>query len=314
MLGSVRIHVDTDFAGDTDDAAALAMVLGWPDAELVGVTTVADPDGRRAGYVSRLLRLAGRDGVPVAAGAGTSVTTGREMGGLPDHATYWGDDEVPARPGRPGAATAVLAASLDLGATLVAIGPCTNLALLEEAQPGILHAARVVVMGGWVAPPPEGFPPWGPSMDWNVQCDPTATLTVLAACQAPTLVTLAAGMGAHLRRRHLPTLEASGPVGRMLARQALAHEREHDVAALARAHAGLPTDLLNFQWDPVACAVALGWRGAPTVATRLRPRVVDGALSFEMGAGTPADVALAVDGPAFEDLWLEAVTAVDRSG
>ena len=310
----MRIHVDTDVAGDTDDAAALAMVLGWPGAELVGVTTVADPDGRRAGYASHLLHLAGRGDVPVVAGAGTSATTGREMGGLPDHAASWGDAVVPARPAPPGAATELLAASIDLGATVAAIGPCTNLALLEEARPGTLEAARVVVMGGWVAPPPAGLPQWGPAMDWNVQCDPVAMLTVLGTCRTPTLVTLAAGMGAHLRRRHLPTLEASGPVGRVLARQALAHEHEHDVAALARAHPGLPDDLLNFQWDPVACAVALGWRGAPAVATRLRPRLADGVLSFEMGAGTPADVVHAVDGRALEDRWLEAVTTVDRSG
>ena len=310
----MRIHVDTDFAGDTDDAAALAMVLGWPDTELVGVTTVADPDGRRAGYATHLLDLAGRGDVPVAAGAGTSLTTGRAMGGLPDHGAYWGDEEVRARPAGTGAATALLVASIDLGATVVAIGPCTNLALLEEARPGLLQAARVVVMGGWVGPAPDGLPPWGPAMDWNVQCDPVATLTVLAACPCLTMVTLTAAMGAHLRRRHLPRLEASGQVGRLLARQARAHGDEHDMPSLARAHHGLPADLLNFQWDPVACAVALGWPGAPTVATRLRPAFTDGALHFEVGAGTPTDVVLTVDGPAFEDRWLGAVAAVDRPG
>jgi purine nucleosidase len=56
----VRVHLDTDFAGDTDDAAALAFLLGPPDVEIVGITTVADPDGRRAGYVHAFLELAGR--------------------------------------------------------------------------------------------------------------------------------------------------------------------------------------------------------------------------------------------------------------
>src|SRR5437899_1214293 len=81
----VRVHLDTDFAGDTDDAAALAMLLGWQGAEVLGITTVADPDGFRAGYVHHLLALAGRDDVPVAAGAGASLTTGGPMGTLPDH-------------------------------------------------------------------------------------------------------------------------------------------------------------------------------------------------------------------------------------
>jgi hypothetical protein len=150
-------------------------------------------------------------------------------------------------------------------------------------------------------------------MDWNVQCDPVATLTVLAACPALTMVTLAAAMAAHLRRAHLPRLEASGAVGRILARQARAHDHEHDMSALAQTSRGLPADLLNFQWDPVACAVALGWPGAPAVAARLHPRFAEGALHFTMGSGTPADVVLAVDGPAFADVWLDAVAALDRT-
>jgi hypothetical protein len=59
-MPAVRIHLDTDLGGDPDDACALAMVLGWPGADLVGVTTTTDPGGRRAGYVARCLELAGR--------------------------------------------------------------------------------------------------------------------------------------------------------------------------------------------------------------------------------------------------------------
>jgi inosine-uridine nucleoside N-ribohydrolase len=46
-----------------------------------------------------------------------------------------------------GAALELLAASIDAGATLIAIGPYTNLALLEAATPGVLNAASVVAMG-----------------------------------------------------------------------------------------------------------------------------------------------------------------------
>ena len=58
----MRIHLDTDLGGDPDDACALAMLLGWPGVEVVGVTTTMDPGGRRAGYVGRCLDLAGRAG------------------------------------------------------------------------------------------------------------------------------------------------------------------------------------------------------------------------------------------------------------
>jgi inosine-uridine nucleoside N-ribohydrolase len=73
--GDVRIHLDTDLGGDTDDACALAMLLGWPGVEITGITTVADPGGRRAGYMAHLLSLAGRDDIPLAAGAEVSSTT-----------------------------------------------------------------------------------------------------------------------------------------------------------------------------------------------------------------------------------------------
>jgi len=44
-----RIHLDTDLGSDTDDLSALAMLLGWPGVDLVGVTANTDPGGRRAG-------------------------------------------------------------------------------------------------------------------------------------------------------------------------------------------------------------------------------------------------------------------------
>ncbi len=311
----MRIHIDTDFAGDTDDAAAVAMVLGWPDAELVGITTTADPDGARAGYVHRLLALAGRDGVPVASGAGRSSTTGEAMGGLPDHAAYWGGPPVAPRLSPPGEAVELLAASVERGAVIAAIGPLTNLALLEQARPGILDRSAVVAMGGWVYPPAAGLPPWGPERDWNIQCDTGAALTVLAEAGHLTLATLPATMTAHLRAAHLPRLEASGPIGQLLARQGRAHENELGNRRLGSAHELLPDDLLNFQFDPVACAAALGWEGATTATVTLRPRFDGPVLRFDPADDGPAvEVVIAVDGDAFADAWLAAIERVDHPG
>ncbi|RBM08952.1 hypothetical protein [Streptomyces sp. PT12] len=44
-----RVHLDTDRGSDPDGACALAMLLGRPDAGLVGITTTLDPEGRRTG-------------------------------------------------------------------------------------------------------------------------------------------------------------------------------------------------------------------------------------------------------------------------
>lgn len=75
MIPCMLVHVDTDFGGDPDDACAVAMLLGWPDVEIVGVTTNLDPGGTRAGCVCHLLSRVGRDDIAVAAGSGASLTT-----------------------------------------------------------------------------------------------------------------------------------------------------------------------------------------------------------------------------------------------
>ena len=41
-----KIHLDTDLGGDIDDLCALAMLLRWEGAELAGITTVAEANGR----------------------------------------------------------------------------------------------------------------------------------------------------------------------------------------------------------------------------------------------------------------------------
>ena len=307
----MRIHLDTDIGSDPDDACALAMLLGWPDVEVVGITTTLDPEGRRAGFVANCLELAERNDIPVAAGAKTSLTTLRCPGSIPDDERYW-SGPVPPQPSAPGAALNLLAKSLDVGATIVAIGPYTNLALLEVARRGSLSRIPVVAMGGWIRPPAQGLPQWGPEMDWNVQAD-TRAAQILAASARLILVTLSVTLKAHLRAADLPRLRASGRLGRLLARQAKAHGEAHKMAELGRAHAGLPDDLLNFHYDPVACAIALGWTGAAVETTRLQPVADDGVLHFEADhEGRPTQVVVDIDGPNFTETWLRAVELAQR--
>jgi purine nucleosidase len=303
----VRIHLDTDLGGDTDDACALAMLLGWPEAEITGITTVADPGGRRAAYVAHLLHLVGRDDIPLAAGAEVSATTLGRADPVDDE-RHWPASVTP-RPAPPGAALDLLERSLDTGATLVAIGPYTNLALLEISRIGSLRRQPVVVMGGWVEPPAPGLPRCGPEMDFNVQWD-TRAAEVVAATARLTMVTLPATLSAHLRRADLPRLRAAGPLGQLLARQSEAHAETYQMEKLGRDNTGLPDDLLNFQYDPVACAVALGWSGATVEDIRVRPLRTDDVLSFQPHPdGRSTRVVLDVDGAAFRETWLSAVEA-----
>jgi len=257
--------------------------------------------------VAHLLRLAGRDYIPLAAGAEVSATT---LGGADpvDDERHWPASVTP-RPSQPGAALDLLERSLDAGATLVAIGPYTNLALLEISRIGSLRRQPVVVMGGWVEPPAPGLPRWGPEMDFNVQWD-TRAAEVVAATARLTMVTLPATLNAHLRRADLPRLRAAGPLGQLLAQQSEAHAETYQMGKLGRANTGLPDDLLNFQYDPVACAVALGWSGATVEDIRVRPLRMDDVLSFQPHPdGRSTRVVLDVDGAAFRETWLSAVEA-----
>jgi purine nucleosidase len=309
---TVRVHLDTDLGGDPDDACALAMLLGWPDVDLVGVTTSADPGGQRAAYVEHCLDLMGRRDVPVVSGAQMSLSHDRLAEPVLGDARYW-PPGITARPADAGAATELLLAGVDRGAVVVAVGPYTNLALLERQHPGTLSRARVVVMGGWVDTPAEGLPSWGPERDYNVQWDTLAAQTVLEAAGDLTLSTLPASLRAPLRRRDLARLGSLGPMGELLARQSEAHGGDSGKSALGPAYAGLPDDLVNFHHDPLACAVAVGWPGAVVDEMRLGVAMESGLLRLVRDpAGRRTRVVTGVDGDAFGQAWLAAVARACR--
>jgi inosine-uridine nucleoside N-ribohydrolase len=261
--------------------------------------------------VAHLLKLAGREDVPIAAGAGVSLTTLQVADPVIDDERHWPRSLAP-RLSPPGAALDLLGRSIDAGATIVAIGPFTNLAMLEVARPGSLGRAPVVVMGGWIRPPDDGLPAWGPEMDFNAQWD-TRAAEIVAATADLTLVTLPATLRAHLRAADLPRLRGSGPLGELLARQSEAHALTQGMTELGRVHAGLPDDLLNFHYDPVACAVALGWAGAVVAEMRLRPVREGDVLRFQPDEqGRLTRVVVDLDGANFAETWLTAVEAAQR--
>jgi inosine-uridine nucleoside N-ribohydrolase len=287
------VHLDTDIGGDPDDVCALAMLLGWPGVEITGITTTHEEGGRRAGFVHEVLGRAGRGDIPVAAGAEHSMTTLVQPGGFPDDVRYWGRP-IPPMPSRPGAALGLLARSAERGATVVAIGPFTNLALLEIDRPGLLDRVPVVVMGGAFRPIDPGYPQWTADYDWNVQCD-TRAAEIVEGVADLTVVPLAATVKVHLRAAHLGRLRGAGALGELMARQAEAYLADRR-AGLADDNPRLPADLLNFHHDPLACAVAVGWDGVTIEPTATCRVVTD------------------VDGDAFSERWIEAIEHLHSGG
>lgn len=302
------IHVDTDLGGDPDDACAIAMLLGWPGVEVAGITTTIDRGGIRAGQVAHLLALAGRDDIPLVAGAELSMS-----GEIADPYTderFWPRSLAP-RPSTAGAAVGLLRQNAERGATIVAIGPLTNLAALELTHPGTLATTSLVVMGGWIEPAAAGLPAWGPELDWNIQWDRQAAQIVAAAAYRLTLVTLPSTLTTFVRASELQQLRASGPVGQLLADQAEAHAHRAGLVALPPANPGLPADLLNFHYDPITCAVAAGWDGVVRKDMRLTASLEGDVFRWRPydGNGRVTSVVTGVDGPRFSEVWIRAVAA-----
>ena len=256
----LKIHLDTDLGGDIDDLCALAMLLRWPgDVHLTGITTVAESKGRRAGYVSYALGLEGQSSIPVAAGADVSLEYYRypELG-YPSERRYW-PEAIPPCPNPVEDAIQLLKNSIEQGATIVGIGPFTNLYLLDLQYPGILKQANLFLMGGYIYPLRAGFPHWDNKMDWNTQVDVRSARHVFENSD-PTLIPLTVTAETALRRAYLADLRRAGALGQLIARQAQAFAiDEQNESKYGETCAGLPKDIINWQHDPLACAIALGW-------------------------------------------------------
>ncbi len=207
-----------------------------------------------------------------------------------------------------GAALSLLVASAEAGAAIVGIGTYTNLAMFVAARPVLAASTRFVLLGGYTEPPAEGLPQWRPEIDWNVQQDQVAS-RILMTRSRPTLVPLSASLKVRLRAADLPRLESGGPLPRLLARQARAHARIYGMEELGRRHAALPDDLLNFQYDPLACAVAVGWPGAKVEEMGLSLEEEDGWLwqRPDPEGRLRLPVVSEVDSEAFREHWLETV-------
>ena len=302
------LHIDTDLGGDMDDLCALAMVLRWPGADLIAVTTNQDNDGKRAGYCRHALDLARRSDIPVAAGADASLDCFRLYAGLPDEAAYW-PEPVPALPGPMDSALDLLAHSIEQGALICGIGTYTNLAFLERRNPGILQRANLFLMGGYVFPIRAGFPQWGNEMDWNVQNDIGSAKLVFENAN-PTVIPMTMTMETALRRAHVPALQRGDALAQLIARQAGAFEAEYNNAKQFADCAAVPRDIINFQHDPLACAIALGWReGVVIEELPLVFEVDEGWLVERVDpAGKPTRLVTQVDGARFSEHWVEVVS------
>jgi inosine-uridine nucleoside N-ribohydrolase len=224
-----------------DDALALLLALSSPEVELRGVTTVAGNQTveKTTANALRVLALAGREDVPVAAGAEGPLVRERVIAAYVHGETGLDGTELPVPTAHPVEQHAVdFLAERVGGATLVPTGPLTNVALLlarhPEAQP-----ERIVLMGGAIA---EGNVT--PAAEFNVWADPEAAKRVFASGIDLTMVGLDVTHKALVTTQRKERLRRAGRVGRAVAELLDFYDRFH-------------REVYGFDGSPIHDAVAV---------------------------------------------------------
>jgi pyrimidine-specific ribonucleoside hydrolase len=303
--------IDTD--PGIDDALALLLALASPEVDLRLVTTVHGNVDlmQTTDNALRVLHLAGRPDVPVAAGARTSLVVAQaERAGHVHGEAGLGGVLLPPSPAavdpRPAiVALAELLTSSPEPVTVAAIGPLTNIALLLAVYPeAAARIGRLVVMGGSAA---RGGNVTA-AAEFNVWADPEAAAVVFRAGLPTVMVGLDVTLPTVLTEAGIARFAAAGPVGAQAAailRQYLDHARSsygtdgvvvHD--ALALTEAIVPGMLSTVRRDVVVDTGPGAGRGQ-TLVDRRAPSV----------AGTAVEVAERVDSRAAVEFLVDRLAA-----
>lgn len=250
MTTRIPLVIDTD--PGIDDALAILLALASPEVDLRLVTTVhGNVDlALTTENALRVLQLAGRSDVPVAAGAHAALVHQQpERAGHVHGAEGLGGVRLPPSPARVDPRPAVVAlAELLLSSpdpvTVAAIGPLTNIALLLTVHPeAAARIDRLVVMGGSAG---RGGNVTA-AAEFNIWSDPEAAAAVFGSTVPTVMAGLDVTMPTVLPEEGIARFAAAGPVGATAAailQQYLDHARDaygttgvvvHDALALTEA-------------------------------------------------------------------------------
>ena len=275
-----RIIIDTD--PGVDDAIAILLALADPSLEVVGLTTVGGnvPLARGTRNALSLLEYAGRPEVPVARGSSRPLH-GKFSYSYEFHGPSGLSRRLPESRRRAESIGAVEFLATQLRTypgqiILAALGPLTNLALLERQHPGALaQAASLVVMGGAIATPGNTTP----DAEFNFHSDAVAAKETLASGTPLTLVDLAACRQVYIERASAAGLRADNRLGQL-------------AVELVQNWFKLDARRERFEfYDPLALAAAL----APEVLTTRQATVtVETAAGPELAASRVTDPSGAV--------------------
>ncbi len=251
------VVIDTDIGFDVDDAYALAFAARSPMV-IEGVTTVYGDTLLRAKIARKVLRLAGREDIPVIAGLKEPISKGRralmfgfEGEGILDEEN---DLELPV----PSDAVKFIVSKCLEGKTLITIGPLTNAAVALRSQPELAEKVEeIIVMGGILEPIVVEGKELPLRTEYNVNCDPEATMVVLESGKV-TLVPLNITMRLEnaLGEADLARLRDAGtPLTRTLLKASELWLRR--LSALSQMMGMPPERVRLWMHDPLTVAVAV---------------------------------------------------------
>jgi inosine-uridine nucleoside N-ribohydrolase len=214
---ATRLIIDTD--PGIDDAIALYLALASPELDIAGLTTVfgnVDVAVATRNAVT-LLDIAGRADIPVARGAAAPLAM-PYLGAIPHIHGHDGLGDGGRLPEPSRGPVDVPAAEFLCreapGATILAVGPLTNLALALRLRPDLdTLVDRVVVMGGNALGPGNATP----AAEANIMNDPEAADVVFGARWPVTMVGLDVTHQALLSGAAITELtSADSPTARLL--------------------------------------------------------------------------------------------------
>ncbi|MCZ9882274.1 nucleoside hydrolase [Arthrobacter sp. B2a2-09] len=202
-----RIILDTDIGSDVDDALALSLILGSPEAELLGVTTVYGDTLLRARLAKRLGKLAGRN-VPVYCGIGTPLS-GREVWWPGHEGSLHEELETESIQDEDAVNYLLRQVSEHPGEIdIVAIGPLTNIAAALQEDPAFERNVRHLwIMGGAFG--------MGEA-EHNFRSDDLSASIVFRSNLNITVTGLEITRKVEMRRDQLVLIAAAGPLGKAL--------------------------------------------------------------------------------------------------
>jgi purine nucleosidase len=309
ILMTMKVVLDTDIGTDVDDALALAVLLGSPEVDLLGVTCVYGNVPLRVRMVRKLLRLAGRTEVPVYAGMEPPLLgvrpvfwQGHEGVGLLD------PEDEGLLPESEHAVDYLLRISREHPGEiqLVTIGPLGNIAMAIRRDPGFLdRLAGLTIMGGVFRGPGR----WNVRHnEHNIVSDPEAAQVVFGTNPRCTLVPLDVTRQTLIRPADVTRIRNGGSafalavadqVDRYPRFQDLGHTYLHDPLAVA-----LLLDPSLGRYEEMRIEIETGGR----VCEGMTVPIID------PDGNNPVRVALDVDVPRAEEFIISRIAAVAPRG